>query len=178
MCGAGVDAGAVYRLNLGLKKRAGILAYVWSAGQQLFLPLERLHLQIGGERFEASLVVVSKSRLYGGQLELTPNANLLRRQFEVVCFETRSPMRYAARLAEALAGMLGRSRDVVWRHGREVDLAPAANSDVYVQVDGELVGSLPARIRMGPERIRLLLPQRYCDRSRDKNQPTGAPSVG
>ena len=162
MCGAGVDANAVYRLNLGLKRRAGILAYFWSASQQLFQRFERLHVNVDGEEISSTLAVVSKSRLYGGKLVLTPHAHLLESRFDLVTFPSASPIVYTGYLAGALVRQLDRFSGVRRRRAREVEFRGAGSKkNVYVQVDGELIGRLPARIRMGPETVRLLLPPAY-----------------
>ena len=162
MCGAGVDAGAVYRLNLGLKRRTGIVAYFWSAVQQLFARFERLEVLVDGERLDSTLAVVSKSRLYGGKLVLTPHAHLLERQFDVVTFRSASPLVYTGYLAGVLVNQLDRFRGVRRRRATEVEFVSTTPSPhVHVQVDGELIGKLPAKVRMGPETVKLLLPRQY-----------------
>lgn len=162
MCGAGVDANAVYQLNVDLKKRVGIFAYFVSAFRQLFRRIESLSLQVGDERISSSLAVVSKSRLYGGRLVLTPHAHLLERDFDVVCFRSTSPLSYTGYLAGVLTRTLERFDGVKWRQARRVELLPSQSPHVYLQVDGELAGRLPAWVRMGPERVRVLLPKAYC----------------
>lgn len=162
MCGAGVDANAVYRLNLGLKRRAGIFAYFWSGSQQLFKKFERLEVDVDGERLASTLAVVSKSRLYGGKLVLTPHAHLLEPRFDLVTFPSSSPLVYTGYLAGVLVRQLDRFSGVGRRRADVVQfLETGSKETVYVQVDGELIGRLPARVHMGPEKIRLLLPPAY-----------------
>ena len=162
MCGAGVDASAVYRLNVRLKKRAGIVAYFWSASQQLFQRFERLAVEVEGERVSSTLAVVSKSRLYGGRLVLTPHAHLLESSFDLVTFSSGSPIVYTGYLAGVLARRLDRFRGVGRRRVREVWFQNGDDSGrVHVQVDGELIGRLPAKITMGPETVKLMLPAEY-----------------
>ncbi len=171
MCGAGVDAGAVYRLNVDLKRRVGMLAYFWSAVQQLYLPFEQLHIGIGEERLDATLTVLSKSRLYGGNLVLTPNAHLLADQFDVVCFRSKSPLRYTGYLAQVVTRSLHRFEGVQWRQADRVELFAVDSPHVYIQVDGELAGRLPATVRMGPEKIRILAPEEYWRRYETAARP-------
>ena len=162
MCGAGVDAHAVYRLNLDLKRRAGIFAYFWSGLSQLFQRFERLEAVVDGERLSSTLAVVSKSRLYGGKLVLTPHAHLLEQRFDLVTFGSSSPLVYTGYLAGVLVRQLDRFSGVRRRRASEVEFQNSGHSPhVYLQVDGELVGKLPAKIRMGPETVRLLLPPEY-----------------
>lgn len=162
MCGAGVDASAVYELNIDLKKRVGILAYFWSASKQMFRRFETLSIRVAGERIDSSLAVISKSRVYGGRMVLTPHAHLLADAFDVACFRSTSPLVYTGYLAGVLTRSLERFKGVQWRRARQVELLAGESPHVYVQVDGELAGRLPARVRMGPERIRVLLPRAYC----------------
>ena len=174
MCGAGVDANAVYRLNLNLKRRAGIVAYFWSATQQLFQKFERLRVDVAGEAMESTLAVVSKSRLYGGKLVLTPHAHLLERQFDVVTFRSASPLVYTGYLAGVLVRQLDRFRGVRRSRATEVHLSSSEESpNVFVQVDGELVGKLPARIRLGPEAVRLMLPAPYVSTYAEEARASG-----
>ncbi|MCB9385317.1 MAG: hypothetical protein H6509_11930 [Bryobacterales bacterium] len=162
MCGAGVDANAVYRLNVGLKRRAGILAYFWSGSQQLFKKFDKLEVEVGGERLASTLAVVSKSRLYGGKLVLTPHAHLLEPRFDLVTFPSSSPLVYTGYLAGVLVRQLDRFSGIGRRRATSVVLRETkASKEVYVQVDGELIGRLPARIHMGPQTVRLMLPQAY-----------------
>jgi diacylglycerol kinase family enzyme len=162
MCGAGVDANAVYRLNVDLKRRAGIFAYFWSGLRQLAERFERLEVAVGGETLPSTLAVVSKSRLYGGKLILTPYAHLLEPQFDVVTFRSASPLVYTGYLAGVLVQQLDRFRGVGRRRAGEVEFRKLdCSPHVYVQVDGELIGKLPARVHMGPEIVRLLLPRPY-----------------
>ncbi len=43
---------------------------------------------------------------------------------------------------------------------------PANSDGVYVQVDGELAGKLPATIELIPDALTLLAPQNYVKRER------------
>ncbi len=174
MCGAGVDANAVYRLNLGLKRRAGIFAYFWSASQQLFQRFERLAVRVEGEQMESTLAVVSKSRLYGGKLVLTPHAHLLEQRFDLVTFPSSSPIVYTGYLAGVLVKRLDRFSGVGRRRASEVWFQQADETRrVRVQVDGELIGELPARVTMGPETVRLLLPASYVEGYQERSGESG-----
>lgn len=177
MCGAGVDASAVYRLNVDLKKRVGIIAYFWSASTQLFRRFEKLRLRVGHETLESTLAVVSKSRVYGGRLVLTPQAHLLEDAFDVVCFRSASPLVYTGYLAGVLTRTLELFQGVKWRQAREVEMLATDSPHVYVQVDGELAGRLPARVRMGPETARVLLPKPYCADYPERIVTTAAATV-
>lgn len=165
MCGAGMDANAVYALDSGLKRQVGIFAYIWSGLTQLARPLSAVTVLLGEEKWTGGLVVVSKSRLYGGGIILTPGAHLLADRFDVVCFRSQSPLEYPGYLAAVVTRTMNRLKGVIHRQvaGLEVIGADGARG-AYVQVDGELAGSLPVRISMGPEKVKLLAPRKYWAR--------------
>ena len=161
MLGAGVDAGAVYHLNVDLKRKVGVLAYAISALHQLVKRFRRLEARIGEESVECTLAIVSKSRLYGGQLVLMPNGHLLAPEIDVVCFRSGSPVVYAGYFASVITRTLKWFPGVHLRKVKTIDFVSADRSSVYVQTDGELVGALPATVRLGPEKIKVLLPSQY-----------------
>jgi diacylglycerol kinase (ATP) len=165
MCGAGLDANAVYDLDASLKRKVGILAYIWSGLGQIVRPLRPVEVTLDGDTLVTGLVVVSKSKLYGGGLTLTPDAHLLADAFDVVCFPLTSPLTYTWYLLAVLTGNLDRVSNIVHRPASTVDLHSSAHESVPVQIDGELVGSLPARVVMGPERLNLLGPAAYWRRN-------------
>ena len=76
MCGVGMDAHIVNRTSLRLKKRIGKLAYVLQGLRELAAGLPRRYrVEIdGSEVVEASSVIVAKSRFYGGEFQLAPQA--------------------------------------------------------------------------------------------------------
>lgn len=165
MCGAGIDANAVYGVNTGLKQQVGILAYVWSGLQQMMHPLSAITALLGEEKWTGGLIVISKSRLYGGGLVLTPGAHLLADRFDIVCFRSQSPLEYPGYLAAVVTRTMDKLKGVTHRQFAKVEVAAAENSaGAYVQVDGELAGSLPIRVRLGPEKVKVLAPGEYWAR--------------
>lgn len=165
MCGAGIDANAVYRLNAGLKQQVGILAYVWSGLTQMVHPVNAITALLGEEVWTGGLIVISKSRLYGGGLVLTPGAHLLADRFDIVCFRSQSPLEYPGYLAAVVTRTVDKIKGVTHRQFAKVEVVAAENSaGAYVQVDGELAGTLPVRVRLGPEKVKLLAPGEYWAR--------------
>jgi diacylglycerol kinase family enzyme len=165
MCGAGIDANAVYDVDSSLKQQVGIFAYVWSGLKQLMHPLAAITATLGEEKWTGGLIVISKSRLYGGGLVLTPGAHLLADRFDIVCFRSVSPLEYPGYLAAVVTRTMDKIKGVTHRQFAQVEVVAAEHSaGVYVQVDGELAGSLPIRVRLGPETVKVLAPGRYWAR--------------
>ncbi len=164
MCGVGFDAAAVRGLDRVRKRMLGMGAYFLSALGQFTKRLGRLQATVGGETLDCTLVVASKSRLYGGRLVLAPEAHLLADEFDIACFSSGSFLGYLGYLAAVVTRTLRWFPGVQRRRAKTLELSSADGSRVYVQTDGELAGEAPAKVRMGPETVRILLPPEYGGR--------------
>ena len=163
MCGIGVDAGVIYHLDTRWKAYLGEGAYWLGSLDQLHRKLEPFTVRINGQAYEATFTLVSKSRCYGGGLVITPNAELFSSEFEVAVFQGKSPLRYIAYLAQAAAWRLDRFPDVTFCRADRVDVAPLGSPPVYVEVDGELAGRVPAVVDVAPQKLKLLLPRDFAE---------------
>lgn len=166
MTGAGLDAEIVYRLNLDLKALAGKLAYYVSGFAQVLRPVREFQVTVDGRRYEASFALVSRVRNYGGDLEIARGASLLRDDFEIVLFRGTVSARYLGYLAGVATRRVHRMKGCTVLRGRSVTCLPVNNEGVYVQVDGELAGKLPAAIELIPDALTLLVPPKYMKRER------------
>ena len=163
MAGAGLDAQVVKRVRPGLKSAVGKGAY-WVAGfSQLGQKLPEFEVAMNGRRFRAGFALASRVRNYGGDLELARNASLMAPEFEVVLFEGTNPFRYLKYLGGAALGSVEGIAGVTVLRTQEVEFL-ATDSPVYVQVDGELMGHLPARAEIVPNALTLLAPPDFLER--------------
>jgi diacylglycerol kinase family enzyme len=161
MAGVGLDAHVVSRVNPALKARTGKFAY-WVAGWSLLgKRLAEFNVEIAGERRKCSFALLSKVRNYGGDFEIARSVTLLQDQFEVVLFEGATATRYVKYFAGmALNRLAGMSGVTVLRADR-VTISPVDDRQAFVQIDGELGGTLPAEIRIVPNALTLLAPEGY-----------------
>lgn len=158
MAGIGLDAHIVYNVNAALKSAIGKGAY-WIGGfSQALRPVPAFDVIVNGERRRCGFALASRVRNYGGDLTIAANASLLESDFEVVLFEGRNPLRYIAYLAGALTGTMGRIRGVYIDRTRDLEIPEAADHRIYVQVDGEYAGHLPARLEIVDNALTLLMP--------------------
>jgi diacylglycerol kinase (ATP) len=159
VAGAGPDGRIVYAVDLGLKTRVGIFAYWLQGARELFrynFPLFRV--VIGDSRIDASLIIVGRTRNYGGPFKITTGADLFQDQFELMALTTQSGLRYLSYLPSLRMGRLRRARGVhFWKAGRLV-CEPLDNHPVYAQVDGEPLAHLPVEFRIVPRALKLLVP--------------------
>ncbi len=164
MFGAGFDAAVAARTPPALKRRLGVAAFWLSGAQQAVRGLPRLRIAEwsgpGGGR-PCSLVVVSKSRRYGGGLVCTPSANLLSSQFEVAHFTGRSRTQYCGYLLASICDLTARWPGIHHTPATHLTLEACEGELVQFQVDGEVAGTLPARVSVSSSSVTLLLPPAY-----------------
>jgi diacylglycerol kinase family enzyme len=118
-------------------------------------------VEADGRRYRCGFALLSKVRNYGGDFEIARHVSLFDDEFEMVLFEGESSLRfvkYFAGLAvKRLQGMTG----VTDVRARQVTLTGPGDSRVYVQIDGELAGQLPAKVEIVPDALTLLVPAEY-----------------
>ena len=162
MCGVGVDASIVYHLNTKLKSHIGQGAYWLGSLEQLQRKFEPFQIRIGDETYDSTFALISKSRRYGGRLVIAPDAHLLADEFQVVIFHGESPLRYVGYLAQIATQTLDQFPDVSFHHTNRVELLNHEGRRVYIAVDGEFAGRLPAVVEISRHPITLLLPAEYA----------------
>lgn len=164
MAGAGFDAWIVKNVRRDLKRRCGKLSY-WVAGfGQLGRRLDEFEVRVSGRSYRCSFALASRVRNYGGTIEIARHASLFRDEFGIVLFEGRNTLRYLKYLVGVLAGRLGAISGVSVLRAGILELLPL-DTEVFVQVDGELAGRLPARVEIVPDALTLLLPSRAAQES-------------
>ncbi|HEX7359041.1 MAG TPA: diacylglycerol kinase family protein [Bryobacteraceae bacterium] len=173
MTGAGLDAQIVYHLNPNLKATLGKLAYYASSFRQVFRSLCEFEVCVESERFKASFALISRVRNYGGDLEIARGASLLRDDFEVVLFRGTQSVGYLRYLAAVLVGRAHRVRGCTVLRGRSIvcrgpDELAGSTDNIYVQVDGELAGTLPITAEIIPSALKLSMPAEYLARERER----------
>jgi diacylglycerol kinase (ATP) len=163
--GIGVDAHLFYKLNPRLKDHLGMAAY-YAKATLLWLthPMENFAVEMGpGTNLEVSQLLAVRIRNFGGVLrQLAPGASLERDDLRLVLFRTRSRLAYLRYIVRGLAGAQWRVGGIDLVHGVRVgcrtrgDAAPGLR--VFVEADGELLGTLPAEINIVPDAVSLLVP--------------------
>ncbi|HLK63721.1 MAG TPA: diacylglycerol kinase family protein [Bryobacteraceae bacterium] len=160
MAGIGVDAHIVYNVDAAVKARTGKLAY-WLAGFSLLgRKLAPVTVVIDGQARVCSFALLSRVRNYGGDFEIARSVSLFDHDFEVVLFEGESSIWYMKYLVGMALNRLTGMKGVNVLRTDRVALG-TADMRVYVQIDGELAGHLPAEIRIVPDALTLLIPEEY-----------------
>jgi diacylglycerol kinase (ATP) len=169
--GIGVDARVFYELDPLAKRRLGMAAYCAKA-TQLWLThkMENFVVEMNEESWprqaEVSQLLAARIANFGGVLrQLAPGASLERDDLRLVLFQTRSRLAY---LRYVLRGLFATNWEVPGiellhtTHAicRDVSTSTTSgkNPRIFVEADGELLGTLPAEISVAPDAVTLLTP--------------------
>jgi diacylglycerol kinase (ATP) len=167
--GIGVDAHLFYKLSPVAKRHLGMLAY-YLQGTRLWLTHKMEHFQIemaengGGHVAQVSQLLAVRIQDFGNMLrELAPGASLKRDDLRLVLFYTRSRAAYLGYLMRGLLGARWKIPGIEWRDAEHVDCQPVnstagQDSRIFVEADGELLGTLPARVSIVRQAFTLLIP--------------------
>ena len=169
--GVGLDAHLFHALSKMTKQRLGMLAYyakatqIWLTHEMQFFPVEFL-APAGERRLEAvTQLLAVRIAQFGGLLrELAPGAGLSSPDLRLVLFKTDSRLRMLRYVLQGifrskLRNVPGIEAVCAERvHCRA--LAPASGGPpIYVEADGELLGTVPAEISIVPRALTLLVPR-------------------
>lgn len=156
MAGIGLDASIVRHVRPRLKKRIGKGAF-WISGLSHLASWSPhpFTLEIDGREYAATFAAIGKAPRYGGDLAITPGARLDQPEFEVCMIDTLSRFRYLRLLSYALREGMPRDNPSV-RFVKTTRVV--ARGDAPVQIDGELIGSLPMRFEIAPESLEVMVP--------------------
>jgi diacylglycerol kinase family enzyme len=164
MAGAGFDALVVHRVDAHLKRHLGKVAYWVSGFGQFGKRLAQLKVSSNGQTVQCSFALASRVRNYGGDLTIARGASLLRDEFELVLFEGATTVPYLKYFTGALTGTLKHMRGATVVAARDVTITPVNGNPVHLQIDGEVAGTAPTRLRIVPDALTLLVPQRFRSR--------------
>ena len=166
VAGAGPDGMMVYSVKPEAKSKAGILAYWWEGFRQVFrYRFPRFHVITAEHSLDATLVVVGRTKHYGGPFCITTRADLFEDGFELAAITTRSALRYLSYMPKLWRGKLRAERGVFFWKSDLVRCEALGNERVYAQVDGEPLGPLPVEFRIVPNALRLLVPAEFAQRN-------------
>jgi diacylglycerol kinase (ATP) len=164
--GVGGDARLFYDLSASAKLKFGMNAYYamawrlwWNRKDGFVATCDR-----GLEKSGVTQLLAVRIREFGGVLgELAPGASLERETLRLLICETDSRRSYLAYILRTILRASWRVTGITLSDSREVDCDyPRGVCDpqgkVYVEADGELLGTLPAKIALISDALTLLMP--------------------
>jgi len=166
VAGAGPDGRITYAVDLELKARLGILAYWWQGAREALLyKFPRFNVKTKDQTIEASLVIVGRTKHYGGPFKITTEADLYEDQFELAVLTTQSGLRYLSYLPTLWFGDLRKTEGVHFLKADTLVCEPTDGEPVYAQVDGEPLSRLPVEFKIVPRALKLLIPEELPEKA-------------
>lgn len=168
--GIGADAHLFYKLDQKLKTSWGMAAYYAKATHVWFThPLEPFEVEFRTDNDEVrkarvSEVLAVRISQFGGVLRaFAPGASLSRNHMRLVLFKTRSRLRYLQYIVRAALDR-GWTVPGIELFNAETATCRISQNDhperrIYIEADGELVGTVPAELSIVPDALSLLVPR-------------------
>jgi diacylglycerol kinase (ATP) len=179
MAGIGIDADAVYGVNVKLKKVSGRVAYVLSGLTALanYRPEEmnieariedsgymesgrfRIHpdyVSISGNRLETTgyVAVVSKASCYGGDFCVTPDADLREPYLYTIVLHKKGKIALMHLLFAIITGRPLRHKHISYFRTEDISI----NGLTRMQIDGDYAGRAPVKIEVVRNALKLVVP--------------------
>jgi diacylglycerol kinase (ATP) len=164
--GIGVDAHLFYHLDAGMKRQLGMHAYyaiAWHLWMSLKMEYFSATVDQKPEQYLLTELLAVRIQNFGGVLrELARGASLDRSDLQLVLCKTKSRMSYLSYVLRGLLKLNWRIPGIELRTGSQVNCDYPSDRigsrNVYVEADGELLGTLPASITIKPNALTLLVP--------------------
>jgi YegS/Rv2252/BmrU family lipid kinase len=162
MAGVGFDAEVVKRVESNWLKRVGLkmLDYIATAGTLgLTQRPAKLILRIAGQQRKVSalMVVIGNTRLYGGAMQFTGRAVADDGLLDIVVIGGGGWGRRAGVFLRAFLRRPSLGPDARYERARSVRLE--STPPLLVQVDGDIVGSLPMTFSVAPGALWVIVPR-------------------
>lgn len=169
----GASSELTRRLDDGLKRRAGTLAYPVAGAAAAAQPPFKVRLGVNGrtEELDALQVVVGNGRYHGGGRLVAPGARGDDRLLDVYILAASSTRR-RARLRDRLGDLASLARyALLLLRGRHLEHPGVlhvrctraslwTDPPLDIDVDGELVGTTPVEFRVEPAALTVIAPRR------------------
>jgi diacylglycerol kinase (ATP) len=158
--GAGPDGAIVNAVHRGLKAQTGTFAF-WVEGlrQLVDYRFPRFRTTTAEGAIEGTFIVLGRTKHYGGPLRITTAASLFGNDFEILICTTESRWKYASYLPMVWAGILREAKGARFLRATTARCEPVGEEPVWVEVDGEAAGRLPAEFRIAPDALTLAVPE-------------------
>jgi YegS/Rv2252/BmrU family lipid kinase len=163
VAGVGFDAHVISHLNIDMKLRTGLVAYIWEAVRQVFrYDFPRFRFKTDGLAALSTFAVVQRSRRYAGWLKLAPPHSIREPGLSCCLFEGFGSGRYLRYAIGILTQTHRRLGDVRSVEGSCIHCTSEKHQEaVYFEVDGELTGRIPVTFEVVPDALTLLAPDSF-----------------
>jgi diacylglycerol kinase family enzyme len=156
MFGVGFDASLIKRISSKFKKRWGRLAYPLAGIRNLFLytwNTIRVKHKIQSVGY---FVIISNSKNYGGEYEIASKASPTDGLLDLVIIDRENWWKIIRILFSISSGKKS-NKFLKGEYYQVKEAQISSRSNMLVQVDGELIGSLPATVKVAPKALNIMV---------------------
>lgn len=157
LAGAGFDARSVELVNWELKKKVGPAAYVVAGLQALTGAQPTITIKTPGKEARGELVLIGNGKFYGGNFPVFHKSDLQDGLLDAVVFPKVNWQTLPGHMLDFVRGRLFKEGGSIYLQAKEFDLT--AENGAALQLEGELVGQLPAKISIIPKALRVVAPK-------------------
>ena len=155
--GAGLDAFAILEVNFKMKKQLGPIAYVAAGLKVLGKNLPKIQCQTAeGMQAEGKLVLLGNGAYYGGRFRVFPDASLDDGCIHALVFQDVKYFQLPWRGIGLFLNKLHRQSGVT--HLKSTSLELKSEGQAYFELEGEVVGQLPANFQMSSKKLQVIVP--------------------
>jgi diacylglycerol kinase (ATP) len=160
LAGVGYDAHVIHKLSCKMAVKFGVAAYVAAALRHVLdYSFPPISFRTEGREIIGTYAVAQRTERYAGWLHLAPGASVFKDQFTLCVFKGKGGGRYIRYAAAIVARMHTRMNGVELIETRKVECAAVdPSATVYLELDGEFVGQLPATFEIVPDALTVLVP--------------------
>ncbi|MDP6904620.1 MAG: diacylglycerol kinase family lipid kinase [Verrucomicrobiota bacterium] len=160
LAGAGMDARACEQVKWETKKRSGQIAYLLAGLQTLKEDLPTFTVKTPERTIElADLIMFGNGHMYGGPFDIFPHANLQDGKVDAIVVERVTGWRFPEYTQAVLTGNLPGVEGIHYLQSDQMELIPHGGMRVPVQLDGDAMGQLPAKVSVQPLGLKIVLPE-------------------
>lgn len=156
LAGAGWDARAVELVNWELKKKSGQVAYLVAGLQALASEKPVMTVTDGSRTESGELVLIGNGQFYGGAFSVFHHADYADGFMDVCVFPKVNWLSLPNYAWEMVTGNLFQQTTAIYFKARSLKIT--SGSKTAFQLEGELVGHLPAEIKLLPESLHVIVP--------------------
>lgn len=155
--GAGLDAAAINEVSFKLKKKVGPLAYIAAGLKVLNNKLPKILCKTShGVSAEGKLVLIGNGAFYGGKFRVFPDATLDDGLIHALVIEDIRWLQLPRRGLGLWLNRLHTQPGITYLKSISLELVSKDSS--YFELEGEVVGHLPARFTMSSDKLQVIAP--------------------
>jgi diacylglycerol kinase (ATP) len=156
LAGAGLDAHAVELVDWSLKRKIGFFAYVVAGLKAMRARQSQISIENVPQTMTGEQVLIGNGRLYGGPFAVFPEASLSDGRLDVCVFPRVTWGTVLSCGWGLVTGRLHKSGGA--QHCQAESFTLTAPTRTALELDGELVGELPARFTVQRQLLRAIVP--------------------